>query len=1354
MKFKNQLGFNMKKLSIKFLFVLIALLSTALFPQQKSLFVNYGSEANREEGDPNSYQIFFIKIPKSVSEQLYLKIFDIDCGKDLDQSWGEWNTKTSFAFYGGAGVFSNEGNLIPAGHLVEPFSGTLIKDMVASWNGLLDNYWFPLSNFTPQQGELIDDYYYFKLVVKGLEGNDANVFDVAVSNSISENLPVEGLQIFSYAPTIRLLIHQKAVQLKFMSPGNDSVIVLHNFDGDGTGLLLQTPFRSGIVLSSSENGQWFKQTVTLKPYELNKKCAIQFGPGGKIINDVAFYVTDSKNNPIPIELPVEVPGENTRPVINHHEQYLPDCVSVELNGCSSFDKENDPIEFFWKFNDGKIDNGCKVIRQFAGPGTYDVELIARDGSGQIENSVITNFTVTINDQPVAKAGNNITAAPNETVNFNASASYDNDGTIKLYSWNFGDGKEGLGKTITHTYTLPGKYSVMLTVQDNSISPCNFNKDSLLVWVNARPTAVPGENRTIAVNEKIAFDASNSSDKDGEIVNYEWDFGDGSRSTRAKAEHEFNKPGSYDVSLKVTDNAAVSNSSAIAKLKIIVNAPPIANAGKDAYLAISQTDLFDAFQSSDPDGTIISYQWDFGDGATTSGIKNEHSYAKPGTYEVKLTVTDNSGTLTSTTSVVKTVRVNAPPVAIGGDDIYSTKREINFDASKSTDSDGQIIKYSWDFGDGSSSNEIKTLHTYKTPGIFKVKLTVTDNSGLSNALTSTEFQVKINAIPVADAGPDILIAQNETAKFSASRSVDPDGKINEYQWTVDGKPFSDQMNAEYIFSKPGKYTVELTVKDESGHPEALDSDQLTVTVNDRPKAKAGIDQQCAPNEELTFDGSHSFDNDGQIVSYQWSFSDGKYSADKAQVKRKFTEPGLYLAILTVKDNMNVSNNIGVDTASVFVNTAPVARINNIASTCDLIVNFDAATSTDNDRDKLIYSWNFGADFSKIEGEKVNNIFKKPGKYPIILTVDDQHGLSNSTAQAFSVLEINAPPAANAGQDVIACGGEVISFDASASYDPEGGQLKYYWDFGDSSTAEGQIVTKAFKKGGVYQAKLKVVDNSGLECNYGIATKIITVAESPVAIAGADKTVCAGSPVEFDGGKSTDSDGIVNGFFWDFGDGNTGSGEKITHVYKEPGVYKALLTITGEQVGQCDNTSTDELIVSAIESPIANYISLDSAAANENISFDASSSIAKGFSIIGYNWDFGDGASAQLQNATHSFAKPGKYTVMLTISTSSVSSCNSSFYKKQIFVNAQPVAVTEKSINGFANKPVKLRADKSSDPDGAISKYFWQFEDGTTKEGIEYSHVFEKPGVYKVELKVIDNTGLSNNSAIDTLTVNIE
>ena len=133
--------------------------------------------------------------------------------------------------------------------------------------------------------------------------------------------------------------------------------------------------------------------------------------------------------------------------------------------------------------------------------------------------------------------------------------------------------------------------------------------------------------------------------------------------------------------------------------------------------------FDASGSSDPDGTITSYSWVFGDGTTGSGATVSHTYAAGGAYVVTLTVADNGG---STATETQSVTVNSPPVA--SFTTACTGVACNFNGSASSDSDGTITSYAWNLGDGTVVSGPTASHTYATGGIYPVTLTVTDNGG--------------------------------------------------------------------------------------------------------------------------------------------------------------------------------------------------------------------------------------------------------------------------------------------------------------------------------------------------------------------------------------------------------------------------------------------------------------------------------------------------------------------------------------------------------------------------------------------------------------------------------------------------
>lgn len=170
-----------------------------------------------------------------------------------------------------------------------------------------------------------------------------------------------------------------------------------------------------------------------------------------------------------------------------------------------------------------------------------------------------------------------------------------------------------------------------------------------------------------------------------------------------------------------------------------NNPPQANAGSNKTSKVGQSVSFNGTSSTDSDGTIVSYVWDFGDGSNSSGSVVSHVYSSPGTYTVSLTVTDNSGaTDTDTATAIITedsttptppATTNKPPKAVAGNDVKVKVGEaVHFDASGSSDPDGTITKYAWDFGDDRDSDEKEPLHSYATPGVYKVTLIVTDNNG--------------------------------------------------------------------------------------------------------------------------------------------------------------------------------------------------------------------------------------------------------------------------------------------------------------------------------------------------------------------------------------------------------------------------------------------------------------------------------------------------------------------------------------------------------------------------------------------------------------------------------------------------
>lgn len=159
-------------------------------------------------------------------------------------------------------------------------------------------------------------------------------------------------------------------------------------------------------------------------------------------------------------------------------------------------------------------------------------------------------------------------------------------------------------------------------------------------------------------------------------------------------------------------------------------PPVSDAGLDQIVLEGEEVSFDGSGSFDTDGTIVSYQWDFGDESAASGMIVGHSYPTAGSYIVTLTVMDNDG-LSDADDCLATVEANNSPVADAGLDQTAMKGEmIAFDGSGSFDSDGSIVSYQWAFGDGNTDSGMVVTHSYSASGIYIATLTVTDNGGLT------------------------------------------------------------------------------------------------------------------------------------------------------------------------------------------------------------------------------------------------------------------------------------------------------------------------------------------------------------------------------------------------------------------------------------------------------------------------------------------------------------------------------------------------------------------------------------------------------------------------------------------------
>ncbi|MGC9553807.1 MAG: PKD domain-containing protein, partial [Thermoplasmatota archaeon] len=556
----------------------------------------------------------------------------------------------------------------------------------------------------------------------------------------------------------------------------------------------------------------------------------------------------------------------------------------------SVDVDGYLVNWTWDFGDGNTSYLPSPQHRYADNGAYTVTLTVTDNQG---NTDVAARVLQVANLPPVVDFTWIPVSPTglDVIQF-IDNSTDRDGSIVNWTWDFGDGNVGYGPTVTHSYATTGVYAVSLTVTDDDGD--TGSRQETVTVANAPPTANFGFlPATPSTADSISFTDA-SVDQDGSIVNWTWDFGDGTVSYQKNPQHSYADNGTYTVTLTVTDDT--NNSHTVTLNITVLNDPPTADFTYSPASPVTVNMLAFTDQSVDQDGFIVSWLWEFGDGKTSSKRNPTHTYAVKGTYQVNLTVTDDDGEA-DTKRISLTVR-NTPPVA---EFTYLPEEptdleEVSF-YDQSIDPDGSVSSYAWTFGDGNTSTSRNPSHRYESNGVYSVSLTVTDNDG--DTATATRSIVVRNVPPEVNfsytpAAP----TDRDVVRFTAT-ATDEDGTIANYSWTFgDGnRSYGAQVN--HTYADDGVYTVTLTVTDDDGDT-ASHTEEVSIA-NVKPTASFTFEpDEPKEGEHVTFTDL-STDPDGTIVTATWDFGDGTVEDDGNILNHKYDDAGTYIVTLTVTDD---------------------------------------------------------------------------------------------------------------------------------------------------------------------------------------------------------------------------------------------------------------------------------------------------------------------------------------------------------------------------------------------------------------------------------------------------------------------
>ena len=493
----------------------------------------------------------------------------------------------------------------------------------------------------------------------------------------------------------------------------------------------------------------------------------------------------------------------------------------------------------------------------------------------------------------------------------ADRSTDPDDNLSAWSWNFGDGESSPARDPSHAYQAGGTYTVTLTAKDGDGATGALSKQ----------VTVPGPQYPLGLT------LTTKTESGKQIVTLTWTRAQGPsvyiyrnglvvtstpNDGKQAVGRTFTGAATYFFKVCEAGTTICSNPATA----LFGGGSPPDNSPPNAAFTPTCTGATCRFSdgSSDSDGTVVGWRWNFGDGSSSTDRNPSHAYGAGGEYTVTLTVTDNVGSQGSASKrLAAGPPANLPPTATFSS--TCTGFDCGF-TDGSTDSDGSVAGWQWDFGDGSSADLQHPSHTYAGDGVYPVTLRVTDDDG---AEASVSKQVTVGTPP--NAAPTAAFTSSCTGLGCAftDQSADTDGNITAWHWDFGEGSSAEVQNPSHTYSTDGSYTVTLTVTDDDGDQTSV-SNPVTVSPpipNVNPVA--AFSSSCT-GLSCTFTDA-STDQDGSIAGWSWTFGDGTTSTAR-NPSRTYASAGTYSVTLTVTDNLGATHQ---RTAPVTVTAPPATTI---------------------------------------------------------------------------------------------------------------------------------------------------------------------------------------------------------------------------------------------------------------------------------------------------------------------------------------------------------------------------------------------------------------------------------------------
>jgi PKD repeat protein len=686
------------------------------------------------------------------------------------------------------------------------------------------------------------------------------------------------------------------------------------------------------------------------------------------------------------------------------------------------------------------------------------------------------FTGNVSTDPpatIALAASKSFALAGDDVTFSVSSSSHPTFDGVSLAWSFSDGSTASGASVTKS--MPSSAPSLSATVVATTSNGGVSTKTVQVRRSRPPTVSAAVTPSLAKAGAMVMFSANGQDPDSQAVTYAWTFSDGTTATGASVTKTSATVRVLSGTVTITD-ADGNTASASTEASFVANLPPSVVASVSPTSAAVPATIAFAGSGVDPEGSALTYRWEFSDGTTASTARVSKVISQAGAYTGTLTVSDREG-ISASKTVTFTGTANGAPVISSATVSSATVAAPAslFFTTVASDPNRHPMTYAWAFSDGTSATGARVVKTFATPGSYTATVTVSDSGGLT-ATRDVPFTVTTNSAPSVTVSSGLGFSLASPATFGLrAAGVDPDKQPMTYRWSFSDGTSATGVAATKNFTTPGTYTATVTVTDTGGLTGSA-TVTMTVSPNTAPTVSGTVNASSLAAPAMFALNAVGTDIDKQALTYRWAFSDGT-SASTASVSKRFTTVGNHTATVTVRDAGGLTAS-KVFSLTVTANRAPTVSASAPALTLVAPASFAlSAVGSDADNQTLTYRWAFSDGSSSSAASLVKKI-STPGTYTATVTATDPGGLRATQSLSLVVTANIAPAIASAQVSLpVAASGVSRSFFATAS-DPENQSISYVWRFPDGTTARGSSATKVFTVRGSFVARLTVTDAGGM------------------------------------------------------------------------------------------------------------------------------------------------------------------------------------------------------------------------------------------------------------------------------------